>query len=115
MAVKTYSRTSEANGFVTTAFVQGNTVTFKIRGSASVNLGTSEQYAGVGTFSQLASLITVEGDRIKRIHITSTISGQIRFNTDTCLLQIGYTYNQSGQSVDIPSGTIFYLEETFVL
>lgn len=115
LEVKTYSRTSEANGFETTAFVQGNIVTFKVRGSAAVNLGTSDNYAGVGTFSQLASLITIPGARIKRIPITSAINGQMRFNTDTCQLQIGYTYNQDGGSVDIPLGTAFYLEETFIL
>lgn len=90
-------------------------MTFKIRGTAAVNLGTSEAYAGVGAFSQLANLITVEGARIKRIPITSAINGQIRFNTDSLQLQIGYTYNQNGQAIDIPSGTTFYLEETFVL
>lgn len=115
LKVKTYSRISEANGFETTAFVQGNIVTFKVRGSAAVNLGTSNNYAGVGTFSQLSSLITIGGARIKRIPITSEISGQIRFNTDSLQLQIGYTYNQDGESVDIPSGTTLYLEETFIL
>lgn len=28
---------------------------------------------------------------------------------------IGYTYNNSGESIDIPKGVVLYLEETFVL
>ena len=90
-------------------------MTFRVRGDAATKLSTSGQYAGAGIFSQLAPLVTIKGDRIKRIAITPSISGQIRFSTDSMQLQIGYTYDQDGQPIDIPADTAFYLEETYVL
>lgn len=115
LAVKVYSGESQINGFETWAVVDNHTVTFCIRGTISTNLGTSNQYAFVASFPQLKNLITLNRLRLKRIEITPTIKGQIRFEQDTGILNIGYTYNNSGESIDIPKGVVLYLEETFVL
>lgn len=110
-----YAADSETNGTECWAVVDNHTVTFCIRGTAAVNLGTSENYAFCGTFSQLLPLVTLNRSRIKRIEVTSAIKGQLRFDISTGQLRLGYTYNNSGAAVDIPKGTTFYLEETFVL
>ena len=115
LAVKIYSGESQINGFESWAVVDNHTVTFCIRGTISTNLGTSNQYAFVASFPQLKNLITLNRLRLKRIEITPTIKGQIRFEQDTGILNIGYTYNNSGESIDIPKGVVLYLEETFVL
>lgn len=115
LSVKVYSGEGQINGFESWAVVDNHTVTFCIRGTVATNLGTSDQYAYVASFPQLKSLITLNRLRIKRIEIMPTIKGQIRFEQDTGILRIGYTYNNSGLSVDIPEGTALYLEETFVL
>lgn len=103
------------NGFVCDALVQGNVVTFKVRGIASLNLGTSNQYAHCATFEQLKPLITSKSDHIKRVIVEHRYFGQIRFDVTTCQLRIGYTFDQNSNAVDIPKGTDFYIEETFVL
>lgn len=95
--------------------VDNHTVTFCIRGTSTSSLGTSDQYAFVASFPQLKNLVTLDRLRLKRIEITPTIKGQIRFEQDTGMLNIGYTYNNSGEGTDIPINTAFYLEETFVL
>lgn len=115
LAVKVYSGESQINGFESWAVVDNHTVTFCIRGTISNNLGTSDQYALVASFPQLKNLVTLNRLRLKRIEITPTIKGQIRFEQDTGILNIGYTYNNSGESIDIPKGVVLYLEETFVL
>lgn len=115
LAVKVYSGESQINGFESWAVVDNHTVTFCIRGTISTNLGTSNQYAFVASFPQLKNLITLNRLRLKRIEITPTIKGQIRFEQDTGILNIGYTYNNSGESIDIPKGVVLYLEETFIL
>ena len=115
LAVKVYSGESQINGFESWAVVDNHTVTFCIRGTISNNLGTSDQYALVASFPQLKNLVTLNRLRLKRIEITPTIKGQIRFEQDTGILNIGYTYNNSGESIDIPEGVVLYLEETFVL
>lgn len=115
MTVKKYTSESQANGFESTALVQGNTVTFKIRGTATQSLGTSANYAHCGTFTQLKPLITENASKIKRITITPKLGGQLRFDYDTGFLRIGYTHDWTGTSAPIPEGTAFYLEETFVL
>ena len=115
LGVKVYSGESQINGFESWAVVDNHTVTFCIRGTISTNLGTSNQYAFVASFPQLKNLITLNRLRLKRIEITPTIKGQIRFEQDTGILNIGYTYNNSGESIDIPKGVVLYLEETFVL
>ena len=115
LTAKDYSGEGQINGFESWAVVDNHTVTFCIRGTVATNLGTSDQYAYVASFPQLKSLITLNRLRIKRIEIMPTIKGQIRFEQDTGILRIGYTYNNSGLSVDIPEGTALYLEETFVL
>ena len=115
LAFKKYSSESQVNGFECTALVQGNTVMFKVRGSAATNLDTSDQYAYCGTFSQLKPLITDNSDHIKRVVITHKYIGQLRFDVDTCQLRMGYTFNYNGNAVDIPEGTNFYMEETFIL
>ena len=115
LTTKVYAADSETNGFECWAVVDNHSVTFCVRGTAAVNLGTSENYAFCGSFSQLKSLITLNRSRIKRVEVTPTIKGQIRFDIDTGYLRLGYTYNNSGAAVDIPKDTIFYLEETFVI
>ena len=115
LTTKVYAADSETNGFECWAVVDNHTVTFCIRGTAAVNLGTSENYALCGSFAQLKSLVTLNRSRIKRLEITPNIKGQMRFDIDTGYLRIGYTYNNNGTSVDIPKDTIFYLEETFVI
>lgn len=115
LTTKVYAADSETNGFECWAVVDNHTVTFCIRGTAAVSLGTSENYALCGSFAQLKSLVTLNRSRIKRLEITPNIKGQMRFDIDTGYLRIGYTYNNNGTSVDIPKDTIFYLEETFVI
>lgn len=115
LTVKIYAGSSEINGFECWAIVDNHTVTFCIRGTITTNLGTSDDYAFVASFPQLKNLVTLNRVRIKRIEITSVIKGQIRYEQDTGMLRIGYTYNNSGTSVDIPKDTVLYLEETFVL
>lgn len=115
LTIKVYAADSETNGFECWAVVDNHSVTFCVRGTAAVNLGTSENYAFCGSFSQLKSLITLNRSRIKRIEVTPTIKGQLRFDVDTGYLRLGYTYNNNGAAVDIPKDTIFYLEETFVI
>ena len=115
LAVRKYNSESEPNGFVSTAIVQGNVVTFKIRGSAAQTLGTKDDYAYCGTFTQLKPLMTENVSKIKRIVIAPKIGGQLRFDPDTGFLRIGYTHDWTGASVVIPADTSFYLEETFVL
>ena len=115
LTTKVYAADSETNGFECWAVVDNHSVTFCVRGTAAVNLGTSENYAFCGSFAQLKSLVTLNRSRIKRVEITPTIKGQIRFDIDTGYLRLGYTYNNSGVAVDIPKDTVFYLEETFVI
>lgn len=115
LTAKVYAAGSETNGTECWAVVDNHTVTFCVRGTAVVNLGTSENYALLGTFSQLLPLVTLNRSRIKRIEVTSAIKGQLRFDVDTGYLRLGYTYNNNGAAVDIPKDTIFYLEETFVI
>ena len=115
LSVKVYPGEGQINGFESWAVVDNHTVTFCIRGTISNNLGTSDQYALVASFPQLKNLVTLNRLRLKRIEITPTIKGQIRFEQDTGILNIGYTYNNSGESIDIPKGVVLYLEETFVL
>ena len=115
LVVKTYKSESEVNGFECTAIAQGNVVTFKVRGTAATNLGTNNQYAYCGTFSKLKPLISENADHIKRAVITHQYLGQLRFDVGTCQLRMGYTFNYNGNAVDVPKGTTFYLEETFVL
>lgn len=115
LEVETYKSESKENGFDSKAIVQGNNVTFKIRGTATQTLGTKDGYAYCGTFTQLKPLMTENDSKIKRVVIAPKIGGQIRFDPDTGFLRIGYTHDWSGNSVVIPEGTAFYLEETFVL
>ena len=95
--------------------MQGNTVTFKIRGNAEQTLGTKDAYAYCGTFTQLKPLLTENVSKIKRIVIAPKIGGQLRYDPDTGYLRIGYTHDWTGEPVVIPAETAFYLEETFVL
>ena len=115
LSVKVYPGEGQINGFESWAVVDNHTVTFCIRGTITSNLGTSDQYALVASFPKLKNLVTLNRLRLKRIEIATEIKGQIRFEQDTGILNIGYTYNNSGESIDIPKGTVLYLEETFVL
>ena len=115
LEVETYKSESKENGFDSKAIVQGNNVTFKIRGTATQTLGTKDGYAYCGIFTQLKPLMTENDSKIKRVVIAPKIGGQIRFDPDTGFLRIGYTHDWSGNPVVIPEGTAFYLEETFVL
>ena len=115
LTVETYKSESKENGFDSKAIVQGNNVTFKIRGTATQTLGTKDGYAYCGTFTQLKPLMTENDSKIKRAVIAPKIGGQLRFDPDTGYLRIGYTHDWSGNPVVIPEGTAFYLEETFVL
>lgn len=115
MTVKKYTSESQVNGFESTALVQGNVVTFKIRGSATQTLGTKDGYAYCGTFTQLKPLLTENTSKIKRIVVAPKIGGQLRYDPDTGYLRIGYTHDWTGEPVVIPAETAFYLEETFVL
>ncbi len=112
---KTYPGESTMNGFECTAIVCGNVVTFKVRGRTSIKLGTSSNYAHCAQFSELSPLIASKSDRIKRVIINNKYFGQLRFDISTCNLRIGYTFNNSGNAVDIPQDTDFYIEETFAL
>ena len=115
LVVKKYNSESQVNGFESTAIVQGNTVTFKIRGNAEQTLGTKDGYAYCGTFTQLKPLLTENTSKIKRIIVAPKIGGQLRYDPDTGYLRIGYTHDWTGEPVVIPAETAFYLEETFVL
>lgn len=115
LTVKSYTSGYEQNGFTCWAIVDNHTVTFRIIGTAATALGTSSNYAFVGSFPDLKDLITFRGDRIKRVVITPTLRGQVRFNYESCQLQIGHTFDNSGAAANIPSGATFWIEETFVL
>lgn len=115
LTVKKYTSESQVNGFESTALVQGNVVTFKIRGSAAQTLGTKDGYTYCGTFTQLKPLLTENTSKIKRIVVAPKIGGQLRYDPDTGYLRIGYTHDWTGEPVVIPAETAFYLEETFVL
>lgn len=115
LAVKVYPGEGQINGFESWAVVNNRTVTFCVRGTITTNLGTSDQYALIASFPELKNLITLNRPRIKRIEITSDIKGMIRFENDSAVLRLGYTFDTSGKAVDIPEGTILYLEETLVL
>lgn len=112
---KTYPGKSTMNGFECTAIVCGNVVTFKVRGRTSIKLGTSSNYAHCAQFSELSPLIASKSDRIKRVIINNMYFGQLRFDISTCNLRIGYTFDNSGNAVDIPQDIDFYIEETFAL
>lgn len=112
---KVYTEKSQTNGFECQAVVEGHTVTFIVRGTAAVNLGTSDNYAFCGSFPQVKALVTVARPRIKRVIITPKIFGQLVYNHDTGYLRLGYTFDNNGSAIDIPKDTVFYLEETFVM
>lgn len=111
---KRYTGSNSTTGTTVTALVQGKVVGIRVRGTTPNTLASSAGYVTVGTIQALTSLMT-KGNVIKYAILCKGIMGQLLIDASTGQIRIGYTYDLTGEALNIASGKAFYIDETITL